>query len=174
MKKFKLSLVILFGIFVDQPSLYAAPVSMSIIEPTTNEWQNHFKLCDLAKWDTKDFQKITGKKLNFLEKIAFKISQNKMKRYLKKHNDISIAEYIKTEETEKKKFSFLWFMIGLLGPVIGVLTVSYIGLIFFVVAPIALVYLLKRSKTEKGSLWTGLGISVLILLALAVIAANAL
>lgn len=168
MKKVKLILLLLFGIFVNQPALFSA--SASIIEPVTNQWQANYKLSDFIRMNPNDLQKLTGKKMNFPERIAFKIAQHKMKRYLKKNNDVTVAQFLKTEEKEKKKFSFLWFMIGLLGPLIGIFTFSIAAFIFFLITPIALVYLIKTNKSEKSSLWLGWIAGVVILLVLAVIA----
>ena len=163
MKKIKLILIILAGIFINQPSLFAATVSVSVIEPTTNEWQDHFKLSDLVKWKPQDFQKITGKKMNFFEKIVFKMTQYKMRHYLKKHSDIKVAQFI--EETEKKKSGFLWFVIGLLSPLIGVFVIPNLaGIILLSIIPILILYLTRTTKNQKTAFWVGTGIMVLLLL----------
>ena len=168
MKKIMICAMILF-VSASQLSLSAASVSVPSAKPVSTEWQYHFKLRDFVKKGSKDFQKLTGNKMNFLEKIAFKMIQRKMKHYLKKHNDMTVDGYIKAEDIEKGKFSFLWFIIGLLSPLVG----AFLGIsafILFIITSIAIVYLTKRSKAEKGSLWTGLGISLLVLLFLGLIA----
>jgi hypothetical protein len=172
MKKIKFLTIIFLGIFISQPVLFATPFSISVIEPTNNEWQNHYMISDFIKLKLTDLDKMKGKKMSFLEKIVVKMVQHKMKRYLKKHSDINVAQFIKAQEAEKKKFSFSWFMIGLLSPLIGLFTASTIGIILFFIAPIALPYLIKTTKIEKSSFWAGLLTATIIFLVLLAMASS--
>ncbi len=174
MKKVKLVLMIFFGIFINHPSLLASSPSVTSMKAAPGEWRVNLKLTDLTRMNTKDVQKMTGKKMNFCSKIAFKIFQNKVKKIIRKHNDLTIADLYNANQEGKNKFSVLWFLIGLAGPWIGILSFGVAGLLLFTIAAVAAPYLLHRSKTEKGSLWTGLGLSLIMLLILVLIASSAI
>lgn len=65
----------------------------------------------------KDYQKLTGKKLNFLEKIQFKMVQRKVKKMVKKGEVVTMADVQKKFE-EMGTMNILGFLLGLiLGPV---------------------------------------------------------
>jgi hypothetical protein len=68
----------------------------------------------------KEFTAVTGKKLNFFQKIYFKIIQRQIKRDLRKNPDLLINDYFDPKK-DKFKFDLLWFVIAsIIGP-LGVL-----------------------------------------------------
>ena len=148
-----------------QTAMYGASVSLpqentaSLLPLNSQLWVSEF-----VKLTPKKFRTVTGKNMTLLEKISLKINQAKMKRYLKNHPDLLVTDYIKTNERGNKKFSLLWYSIGLLGPLLVLLLISAVtatigvGLIIAILAaPIATAYITKRSKIEKLSVWAGVG-----------------
>jgi hypothetical protein len=152
---------------------FATNLVLPVEKISSDDWIYSIKLSKLVKMNYWEFQKLSGKKINFIEKIAFKIGKAKMKRYLKKHADIPLADYSRTVEAEKKKFSFLWFCAGLLLLPAGVIIMGVSGAILFTVIPVACLYLTKQDNYEKGSYWTGLGIAVLLALIFGAIGSGA-
>src|SRR5258708_34513655 len=71
-----------------------------------------------------EFAAATGTKLNFFQKIYFKIIKRQVKRDLKKNPDLLITDYV-DQRTRKFKFNALWFVVGaIIGP-LGVLLSYY-------------------------------------------------
>ncbi len=69
-----------------------------------------------VKLSAKEFGAITGKKLNFPQRIYFKIIQRKLKHELKKNPSLLITNYYDPQK-EKFKFDPLWFVIAaFIGP----------------------------------------------------------
>jgi len=70
----------------------------------------------------KKYHELTGKKMNIVQKIELKILQHKIKRMLKKGQDINMADVIKRAEDDSL-MNVLAFLLGaVLGP-IGVIIV---------------------------------------------------
>ena len=135
---------------------------------------NQIKLSVIVKSIPKDLRSIAGKKLNLVQKVALTLSKLKMKRWLKKHPDLTLEDYLRSGEIKERKFSWLWFAGGLLSVLLGIFFVavfeSMIGLFILPVALIALAFATRRSQPEKTSLVLGLvagGIALLVLMIIA-------
>ena len=78
-----------------------------------------------VKLSAREFETITGKKLNLAQKIYLKFIQRKLKRDLKKNADLLITDYYDPQKA-KFKFDFLWFIIaGFIGPLGVLLAYTY-------------------------------------------------
>lgn len=100
--------------------------SFSIVRTSANGDKTEFKNPDYLRasvfvnLSASEFAAATGKKLNFFQKIYFKVIQRQIKRDLKKNPDLLINDYFDPKK-DKFKFDFLWFVIAsIIGP-IGVL-----------------------------------------------------
>src|ERR1700712_2204011 len=73
--------------------------SFSIVRISSNEIKpevkdpGYLKASVFVNLSAKEFAAITGKKLNFFERIYFKVIQRQMKRDLKKNPDLLINDY---------------------------------------------------------------------------------
>lgn len=103
-----------------------------------------------VKLSAKEFGAITGKKLNFPQRIYFKIIQRKLKHELKKNPDLLITNYYDPQK-EKFKFDPLWFVIA-----------AFIGPLGLLVAYTSKVR--KGGPTKKNritSAWLGFALFIL-------------
>ena len=72
-----------------------------------------------------EFAAATGKKLNFFEKIYFKVIQRQVKRDLKKNPDLLISDYFDPKK-DKFKFDLLWFVIAsIIGPIRSIVSLYF-------------------------------------------------
>jgi hypothetical protein len=121
------SILIILSIFL----FWQNSFSFSIVRTSANENKAVMKSPDYCKasvfvnLSAGEFAAATGKKLNFFQKIYFKVIQRQIKRDLKKNPDLLINDYF-DQKKGKFKFDLLWFIIGtFIGP-LGVL-VAYIS-----------------------------------------------
>lgn len=150
MKKIKLFLLIAFSMYAlaDTNTAYG----FSISKPVANDaspsatWK-YINVSDFVKLSAKEFSDLTGKKMNFFERLSFKVTKMRMKHDLKKNPDLKITDYMKPNTTTFQ-IDILWLLLGvLLGP-IGVL----------------IAYVTKQEQYKLTSSWIGFGIFVLVLL----------
>lgn len=116
-------LIILSIIFSSQNSF-----SFSVVRISANKSMpaikdpGYLKASVFVNLSAKEFTAITGKKLNFFQKIYFKIIQRQIKRDLKKNPDLLINDYFDPKKV-KFKLDLLWFVIAaIIGP-FGILLV---------------------------------------------------
>ncbi|HEV8082543.1 MAG TPA: hypothetical protein VGP55_05045 [Chitinophagaceae bacterium] len=117
------------------------------ISPACIEYQ---RASVFVKLSAKEFEAISGKKLNFLQRIYFKIIQRKLKHELKKAPDLLITNYYDPQK-EKFKFDPLWFVIA-----------AFIGPLGLLVAYTSKVR--KGGPTKKNritSAWLGFALFIL-------------
>jgi hypothetical protein len=105
----------------------------------------YLQVSEFVKLSVSDYTKLTGKKLNFLQKLSFKVTKMKMKHVLKKDPSIRITDYIDGNGTTFQ-VDILWLILGLLLPVVGVL----------------IAYLTKQESYKITSAWIGFGAFVLV------------
>ena len=93
----------------------------SIFIPVGNSGKT-ISFMELSAINTKDFQSLTGEKMNFFERLSFKLSQKKIKKMINADGTVDNEKFEKLKFGENDKASF-WkgFIIGLLLSVIGVL-----------------------------------------------------
>jgi hypothetical protein len=84
-------------------------------------------LQDLSQIKVKDYEKITGKHLNFFQKITFKEGQKKLRNSISDDGTITNKKLLKvlSNGDPSTGFNVGWFALGLLLGLIGVL-LSYI------------------------------------------------
>ena len=175
MKKIRLLLVLLctFSFIIVNASELSGPT------PTTG-WMNQLKLSEFVRLTPKEISTLMGKKMDVFQKLFFKLARGKMKRYLRSHDDLLVADYLKTEEKDEKKLNFLWLAIGALAPILGKLIIYLITdatsafiWIPLILAPVAIAFLTKQSKIKKKSVLIGAGVLVVVGLIAALINSNA-
>jgi hypothetical protein len=121
-KKIKTVVLFVFAVFLFCQNSF----SFSVVRNVPNENsaavnnQDYLKGCVFVKLSAKEFATATGQKLNFFQRIYFKIIQKQVKRDLKANPDLLITDYYDSKKV-KFKFNALWFVIGsFIGP-LGVL-----------------------------------------------------
>lgn len=140
--------IVIFSTFL----FYTNGFSFSIVKPAAIEKNvADFRASEFVKLSAKDYASLTGRKLNFFEKIYFKIVQKQVKRDLKKNPDLLMSQYL-DNKTGKFKFSALWFVIAaFIGP-LGVL-------LAYVSHPQKKDPFTKRDKTNSA--WLGFALFLL-------------
>lgn len=144
MKKIKLLLLGFFSIyaFAGINTTYGFSVIKPVTaEPTGLAALKYVQASEFVKLSAKDYSEITGKKLNFMQKLSFKVTKMKMKRDLKKNPDLKLTDYINGDGTTFQ-IDALWLILGILIGPIGVL----------------LAYLTKQEKYKITSSWIGFAV----------------
>ena len=83
----------------------------SIESSVSSGWEPGLMLSEFVKTSPQELKAITGEKLNFQERLSFKIVQGRMKRYLKHHPDILVTDYLQTDEANDRNLNFRWFFL---------------------------------------------------------------
>lgn len=121
------------------------------------------KTSEFIKLSPRDFALSKGKKLSFFEKVSLRVLQMKMKRYLKKKPDSTVADYYKS--AGEGNFNLLWFLAGLLVPLLSVfIQQSLVAFILVAVSPIILALILKQDRVAMKSVLLGFGSALVFLL----------
>ena len=106
---------------------YGSVVSIHSNESSViSGWKPGLMVSEVVKISLQELKTITGKKINLQERLSFKIVQRKMKRYLKHHPDVLVTDYLRTDESDDSHLNFLWFFLGAVIIVVGVLLFSAI------------------------------------------------
>ncbi len=130
--------------------------SLSIVKPsatsttTAIETPGSLKASVFVTMSASEFAAATGVKLNFFQRIYFKIIKRQVKRDLKKNPDLLMTDYL-DQKTGKFKLDALWFVIGIIIGPLGVL-LSYYS------------HQQKNGPNKKDrttSAWIGFGVFVL-------------
>lgn len=146
MKKIKLLLLTVVGIFsfagINMTYGFsgikpAESVSMAALK--------YVQASEFVKLSAKDYEALTGKKLNFLQRLSFKATKMKMKHDLKKNPDLKIFDYVNGEGTTFR-IDALWLIIGILIGPIGVLVA----------------YATRQEKHKITSSWIGFAVWLLL------------
>ncbi len=96
--------------------------SFSIVKLSSNDKlietvsPGYMRASVFVKMSAKEFSAVTGTKLNFFQKLYFKVIKRQVRRQLKKNPDLLISDYF--DPTKPKfKFDLLWFVIAaFIGP----------------------------------------------------------
>lgn len=143
MKKIKLLLVAAFSIYAF--SGVNMTYGFSVIKPVEPESSlaafKYVKASEFVKLSVKEYSELTGKKLNFLQRLSFKATKMKMKHDLKRNPELKITDYINADSTTFQ-IDALWLILGILIGPIGVL----------------LAYLTKQEKYKITSTWIGFAV----------------
>ncbi|MEO5782711.1 MAG: hypothetical protein ABIQ07_05535 [Ginsengibacter sp.] len=146
MKKIKLLLLTAFSMYAFSSinMAYCFSIIKPAEQPSSLEAFKYLKASEFVKLSVQDFNNLTVKKLNFFQRMSFKITKMKMKHDLKKNPGLKITDYVDGDGTFK--VDILWLILGvILGP-IGVL----------------IAYLTKQDSYKITSAWIGFGVLVLL------------
>jgi hypothetical protein len=124
--------------------------------PMENKMQ--ISLSDLSVIKVKDYEKLTGKHMNFFQRTAFKAGQKKLRNSFSEDGTITNKKLLKAIESGDHSVGFHigGFALGFLLGIIGVLLAYVIGGDEDV----------KRNRAKWA--WIGLGVYVVIVIALLV------
>ena len=92
-------------------------IKASEIKIPIGETGNFISVLDLSRISVEDFQNLTGKKMNFIDKILFKISQRKISKSISADGNISNKKLLKALKTDKDGKHFhlgTWGIIGII------------------------------------------------------------
>lgn len=107
--KFFMSFILVIALHSPENESYAASFSKPVtasLSPSASV-SKYIKTREFIELSPRDFYIVTKKKLNLLEKVSLKVLQMKMKRYLKKNPESTVADYYKIEGDSN--FNLLWF-----------------------------------------------------------------
>jgi hypothetical protein len=146
MKKIKLLLLAAFSIYAFSGINMAH--GFSVIKPTEPSLASvkYLKASEFVKLSAKDYTALTGKKLNFFQRLSFNLTRVKMKHDLKKNPDLKVTDYI-NGDGRTFQIDLLWLLLGTITGPIGVL----------------IAYVAKVEPYKRTSAWIGFGIFLLIL-----------
>lgn len=146
MKRIKLLLFAIISIYAFSGVNMA--FGFSIIKPVANNDVpasasafKYLKASEFVKLSVKEFSELSGKKLNFFQRMSFKVTKMKMKHDLKRNPDLKITDYINGDDTTFR-IDALWLILGILIGPIGVL----------------LAYVTKQEKYKITSSWIGFAV----------------
>lgn len=147
------------------------------ILPSENLYGKYINASEFVNLSVKEFSLLTGKKLNFIQRLSFRVAKLRMKHDLKKNPNLKITDYIGKEE-KGKSFDVGWFLIGLgsplIGVVIGAVILSLIPFFILAIAPLVVAYATKQNKIAKKSVWIGFGSAIILLIIFGLIIAASL
>ena len=150
-KFLNLFILVIISIFLSLQNGYA----LSFVRPVpengkTQIASGYLKASVFVNMSASDFAAATGTKLNFFQKIYFKVLKRHVRRDLKKNPDLLMTDYV-DQKTGKFKLDPLWFVIGIIIGPLGVL-LSYYS------------HQQKNGPNKKDrttSAWIGFGVFVL-------------
>lgn len=122
----------------------------------------YLNAAEFLKLSAHDFSKLTGKKLNLIQRISFQIEKLRLKHDLKRNPDLKITDYFQGSE-KTGRFNFLWFIVGLAAPIFGLLTGSLVLFFIIALAPVATAYISRQNTINKKSVWIGFGTGILLI-----------
>ncbi len=128
----------------------------------------YFKVSEFVKLSPGEFSKLTGKKLNFFQRVSFQLIKLKMKHDLKRNPDMLITDY-KKAPGRGSGFNIMWFLLGIAGPILG-LFMPYLALfLLFAFLPVIMAYITHQDRESIKSVWMGFGVGMLLILLLIVL-----
>ena len=158
-------ILLLLCFFINENSTFAASiiVSPTIAARTCNNLPaKYLNASEFVKLSAKEFSSLSGIKLNLFQKLSFGITKLRLKHDLKRNPKLKItADYYNAEKG--KKFNFLWFILGMAGLAIGVVTGSNILFGLVTITTIVSAYITK-DKSKIKSAWIGIGVGLLVFL----------
>jgi hypothetical protein len=125
-KFLNLFILLICSIFLSLQDGYALSIVRPLPETAKAEATTpaYFKASVFVNMSASDFAAATGTKLNFFQRIYFKVIQRHVRRDLKKNPDLLMTDYV-DQKTKKFKLNPLWFVIGMIIGPLGVLLSYY-------------------------------------------------
>ena len=126
MKKIKQLLLILCFIYFPWFNFsYGTVVPNHLIDSSVSSGlQPGLMVSEFVKISLQELKVITGKKISLPDRVSFKLVQGRMKRYLKHHPDILVTDYLLVRESNDRYENTIWFFLGAVILVAGVLLIS--------------------------------------------------
>jgi len=151
MKKITLFLVSLFIVVVSFAATGAStpPLKANELFIPVGKDGKTISLLELSQIKTKDFEKLTGKKMNFFDRLKFKLAQRDLRRGIRADGTVI-----------NKRFEKLLAIDGTTGFHLGGFALGFfLGLIGVLIA-----YLINDEKKQNRVKWSwiGLGVAVII------------
>ncbi|MGI8634387.1 MAG: hypothetical protein ACR2KZ_03185 [Segetibacter sp.] len=171
--KLFISFILVIVLFSPINSSYAIsfskPVTASASPPVSV--LQYMKASEFIKLSPRDLSAVTGKKLSLLEKVSLKVLQIKMKHYVSRNPNSTLADYYSSEG--EGNFNLLWFLAGLLVPLLSLFVAPSLAVfILLAVSPVILALIIKRDWVIIKSVLIGFGIAVVLLLLLGLVVAS--
>ena len=91
-------------------------IASNITYPSSREFPAYFmamKVSEFIKLSAKDFNEVTGKKLNLKERISFSLLKKDMKKSLRSHPDQTVKDYLATAHQKGKNKTLVIILIVL-------------------------------------------------------------
>jgi uncharacterized membrane protein YeaQ/YmgE (transglycosylase-associated protein family) len=149
-----LSFIIVFTMLVAAVPISTETKTVPSIETATTTSEK-FELKsvtvkDFISFNTKDYKKLTGKKLSFKEKMGMKLMQKDLARKVRanKLDENAKLDFAQTMAEGERSFNIGGFLLGLLLGLIGV----------------ALAHIFSRDRAFRRSSWQGVGVLIVIAL----------
>lgn len=128
---FFLALSVVMTSFATETSSIAVPKKSSananeILLPIGKNGEK-ISLMDLSYIKTRDFEKLTGNKMNFTKKIAFKLFQNKLKHSINAKGEVNTKAFekmtvkVKKDTSKTRQYLRLWLILLAISVVFGIL-----------------------------------------------------
>ena len=139
--------MIILSVFLYYQNVFSFSIVRASVSGSRPEMKNpdYYRASVFVNLSAREFTAATGKKLNFFQKVYFKVIQRELKRDLKKNPDLLINDYF-DEKKGKFKFDLLWFIIGaFIGP---------LGVLFAYISPLQKKAKITR-KDKITSAWLG-------------------
>lgn len=141
-------------------SLISFTFAASILTPPSNKASEIFvpvgkdkqiSLLDLSVINVKDFQLLTGKHLNFFERMSFKISQKKLRNTISSDGTVNNQKlFTVATAADGSGFNIGGFALGFFLSLIGVL----------------IAYLIKSENKQNLTKWAWIGFGVALVLSI--------
>lgn len=173
--KLFISLILAIALISPTNKSYAISFSKGITPSvsSSSSMLNDIRISEFIKLSPSDISVVTGKKLSFFEKLSLKVLQTKMKHYLKKNPDGTVADFYRSEGDSN--FNLLWFLAGLLVPILALYIAPSVAVfILLAISPVILALILKHDGVTMKSVFLGFGIAAVLLLLLGLLVASAL
>jgi hypothetical protein len=137
------------------------------ILPSENLYGKYIRASEFVKLSVKEFGLLTGRKLNFMQRLSFNVAKLRMKHDLKKNPNLEITDYLNKLDKDSS-FGSGWFLLGMAGPALGLglslITITILPFIILGITPVVIAYATKQNKASKKSVWIGLGSAIIFLI----------
>lgn len=169
-----LTVFVLLCIFLQQKKTFASSIvfhATTSLNTSKKLPAQYLKASEFVKLSAREFSELTGKKMNLFQKLSFGITKLRLKHDLRKNPDLTLTDYHKGYNNGG--FNFLWFILGLAGPILGLAAGGLLLFTLIAIAPVVIAYATKQDRTKIKSVWIGFGIGLLFILILAIIVLTA-